>query len=42
MTINKLTIKLFGKKETIFRVLDKDGEVVKVFLTLEEAQAFVA
>ena len=40
MTITKLTIKLFGNKETLYRVLDADGEVVQVFSTLEEAKAF--
>lgn len=41
-TIDKLTIKLFGKKETVYRVLDADGEVLRVFATLAEAQAHVA
>ena len=42
MTISKMTIKFLGKKETVFRVLDKDGEVVSVFASLEEAAAFLA
>lgn len=42
MTISKMTIKFLGKKETVFRVLDKEGEVVGVFASLEEAKAFLA
>ena len=41
-TITKMKIKLFGKTETIFRVLDKEGEVLGVFLTQAEAVAYVA
>lgn len=42
MTIDKLTFKLFGKKTTVYRALDENGEVVQVFETLEAAQAYVA
>ena len=42
MTISKMTIKFLGQKCTVYRVLDKDGEVVQVFESLEEANAFVA
>jgi hypothetical protein len=40
MTIDQITIKLFGKKETCFRVF-KDGELVKVCATKAEAEAFI-
>ena len=41
MTIDKLTIKFMGKKETVFRVLDKDGEVLRCFETETEAQEWI-
>ena len=41
MTITAMTIKLFGKKETVFRVFNQTGEIVGVFATKQEAQAFV-
>jgi hypothetical protein len=41
-TITKMKIKLLGKTETIFRVLDKDGEVLRVFATQAEAVAYAA
>lgn len=41
MSINKLTIKFLGKKETVYRVLDKSGEVVQVFCSHEEADAYI-
>ena len=42
MTINKMTIKMLGQKCTVYRVIDQCGEVVRVFESLEEAQAFLA
>lgn len=42
MTINAITLKLFGTKGTIYRVLDKSGEVVKVCNTREEAEAWMS
>lgn len=42
MTIDKITFKMFGQKTTVYRVLDANGEVVKVFETLSAAQAYVA
>lgn len=42
MTIDKITFKLFGKKSTVYRVLDANGEVVQCFETLAEAQGYVA
>lgn len=42
MTIDKITFKMFGKKTTVYRALNADGEVVQVFETLEAAQAYVA
>lgn len=40
MAINTLTLKLFGKKETVYRVM-KAGEVVHVAETREAAQAWI-
>jgi hypothetical protein len=37
-TIDALTIKLFGKKATLYRLL-KNGEVVGVYETKAEAEA---
>lgn len=42
MIIDKITIKFLGKKETFYRILDAQGEVLRVFATKEEAQAHVA
>lgn len=41
MTINKMKIKLFGKVDTLYRVLDKDGEVLQVLETEKEAQEWI-
>lgn len=41
MTIDKITVKLFGKKETLYRAIDADGEVIRVFESPEDAQAWV-
>ena len=41
MIINKITIKFLGKKESMYRVLDDAGEVLQVFMTKEEAEAFI-
>jgi hypothetical protein len=41
LTIEKFTVKFLGKKETVWRVLDSEGEVVKVVCSEEEATAFV-
>ncbi len=40
MTITTVTLKLFGKRETLFQVR-KNGEVVHVAETREEAQAYI-
>lgn len=40
-TIDTLTIKLFGKKETVVRVL-LNGEVVQVCEDRAEAEAWIA
>lgn len=42
LTIDKLTIKFLGKKETVYRVLDRAGEVVGVYSTKAEAEAAAA
>jgi hypothetical protein len=42
MKITTLKIKLFGKTEVLFRVLDSKGEVVQVSETKEEAEAWLA
>lgn len=39
LILDKLTIKFLGKKLTFWRLLDQDGEVVRVFETKEEAEA---
>lgn len=41
MTIDSITIKLFGKKITTFRVLNSKGEVVYAAETKAEAEAFI-
>lgn len=41
LIIDKLTIKFLGKKVTVWRVLDAEGEVVKVACSKDEAQAFI-
>jgi len=42
MTITKMTIKFLGQKCTVYRVLDKNGEVIRICESLEEAKAFVS
>lgn len=42
LILDKLTIKFLGKKETVYRLLDNNGEVVRVFATKEEAEAALA
>jgi len=42
MTISKMTIKFLGKKETIYRALNVNGEVVRVFADKEEADAWLS
>lgn len=42
MTINTFNMKFLGKKITMFRVLDNNGEVLQVLETKEEAQAWIA
>lgn len=42
MTISKITIKFLGKKETLYRALNANGEVLQVFSTQAEAEAWVA
>jgi len=41
MTITTKTIKLFGEKRTVYQVV-KNGQVVHVAMTREEAEAFSA
>ena len=41
MQIVTKKIKLFGKVETMFQVIDKDGEVLQVACTKEEAQEWI-
>lgn len=41
MHIDSITIKLFGKKITTFRVISAKGEVVYAAETKAEAEAFV-
>jgi hypothetical protein len=42
MTINTFNMKFLGKKITMFRVLDNNGEVLQVLETKEEAEAWIA
>lgn len=42
MKVTAIKIKLFGKTETLFRVLDASGEVLQVLETREEAEAWIA
>lgn len=42
MKVTALTIKLFGKKETVWRVLDAAGEVVHVAASEADASAWLA
>ena len=41
MTVQTFKMKFLGKSGVLFRVLDKNGEVVQVFETKEEAEQFV-
>jgi hypothetical protein len=41
MTISKMKIKFLGKTGTLYRVLDRSGEVLQVFETQKEAEDFV-
>jgi hypothetical protein len=41
MTITAMTLKLLGKKETVYRVFSQQGELLAVFATRAEAEAFV-
>ena len=41
MTINKFTLKVLGTKYTVYRVLVKDGEVLQVLDSHEEADAYI-
>lgn len=42
MKITSLKVKLFGKTETMFRVLDAKGGVVFVGCTAQECEEFIA
>jgi len=42
MKLTKMKIKLFGKTEVLFRVLDENGEVIKVAETEQEAQEWMS
>jgi hypothetical protein len=39
LIIDKLTMKFLGKKMAFWRLLDANGEVVRVFESKEEAEA---
>jgi hypothetical protein len=41
MKISQIKIKLFGKTDVLFRVLDSKGEVLQVLTTQDEAQAWI-
>lgn len=41
MTIDSITLKLFGTKSTVYRAIE-NGEVVRVFDNREEAEAWIA
>ena len=41
MTISPIRIKFLGKTATLFRVLDATGEVLRVYETKAEAEAFL-
>lgn len=42
MTINTFKMKFLGKTSVLFRVLDRDGEVLQVLESKEEAEAWIA
>lgn len=42
MTINPTKIKLFGKTQTLFQVINSKGEVVQVLETKAEAESWIA
>ena len=42
MTIHTMKIKLFGKIETVYRVLDKAGEVLHVAADKADAEQWIA
>ena len=41
MSIDIITIKYMGKKESLFRVIDAEGEVLQVLCTKEEAEEWM-
>ena len=41
MSIDIITIKYMGKKESLFRVIDAEGEVLQVLWTKEEAEEWM-
>ena len=41
MSIDIITIKYMGKKESLFRVIDTEGEVLQVLCSKEEAEAWM-
>lgn len=42
MKVQAMKIKLFGKVDTLYRVLSVAGEVLQVCETKEEAEAWIA
>ena len=42
MRVNKFSIKFFGKKVTVYRVLDARGNVLQVLETQEAAEQWIA
>lgn len=42
MKIMTKKIKLFGKTETMFQVVDSEGEVLQVLCSRDEAEAWIA
>ena len=41
MSIDIITIKYMGKKESLFRVIDAEGEVLQVLCSKEEAEEWM-
>jgi len=42
MKVTAIKIKLFGKVDTLYRVLAANGEVLQVLETRQEAEAWIA
>ena len=41
MSIDIITIKYIGKKESLFRVIDEEGEVLQVLCSKQEAEEWM-